>query len=387
MSDNAPTLGELESTEDTIRSVMSELESGDGGQSVIEGQQPEPKVEPKAEEQEPESQPEPKAEEQEPKTDANRDPATGRFTKKAEEQPEEPASPAPAPLEPPVDWSLEQQTAFRALAPEAQKFVMDRVGEFSPKVQEAKETSQKYSGIQQLLDPMRDGWAREGLDEVGGLRQLIGLSTYAGQQPVNFVRWFMQTRGITPQQVFGQPGPQPAQGGGGQQQGTQPSPQPQPSQDPQVARLTQQVEQLVQERQQFAQTQAQQEEVQLQRTLQDFVSQKDDGGQLKHPYFTQVRPMMGALLKSEQAQTLEEAYDMACRAHPEVRAKIEAAQAHAANLAAEEQARKDREKAAAAAKAGSSVSGSEGSGAKAEAESSGDVREDLRRQFRELGML
>src|SRR5690606_34903978 len=42
-------------------------------------------------------------------------------------------------------------------------------------------------------------------------------------------------------------------------------------------------------------------------------------GSLKHLYFDNVRPLMATLMQSGQATTLEDAYEIAIHAHPEVR--------------------------------------------------------------------
>lgn len=67
----------------------------------------------------------------------------------------------------------------------------------------------------------------------------------------------------------------------------------------------------------------------------------------KHPHFPAVRTMMGALMQAGTAKDMESAYEMACRAHPEVWAKVQAEEA-----AAKAKAEADRRaKAAAAARA------------------------------------
>ena len=49
----------------------------------------------------------------------------------------------------------------------------------------------------------------------------------------------------------------------------------------------------------------------------------------KHAHFQAVEPIMAALISSGQAKGLEAAYDMACRAHPEVSRAIQSAEAEA----------------------------------------------------------
>jgi len=130
------------------------------------------------------------------------------------------------------------------------------------------------------------------------------------------------------------------------------------------------------------QTAVQAQEQQLRGELQQFMDAKDDKGRPKHPYFNEVRTLMGSFYGSGQNIGLDQAYDMACRAHPEVYAKIDAARRADAER---ERAKQQREKAAAAKQAGSSVVGTPAE--RGQPEPSGDIREDMRRLFAERGAL
>lgn len=93
--------------------------------------------------------------------------------------------------------------------------------------------------------------------------------------------------------------------------------------------IAQTVQQLLQPHlQQFQQFQGQFQTVQQQREqaeqqklasqIEAFRNAADEKGQPKHVYFDNVRGTMAALIDSGDAQSLEDAYVMACRAHPEV---------------------------------------------------------------------
>lgn len=114
--------------------------------------------------------------------------------------------------------------------------------------------------------------------------------------------------------------------GQGQQQGSE---QGQPIQQV-VQQLMQPYVQRIDQfttQQQSAQQRMQQE--QEQRTSQEieaFRSATDEKGQAKHVYFDNVRGVMGSLLANGDAQSLDQAYEMACRAHPEVSKAMSAEQ-------------------------------------------------------------
>jgi hypothetical protein len=69
----------------------------------------------------------------------------------------------------------------------------------------------------------------------------------------------------------------------------------------------------------------QQEQAALSNQIEAFRTATDEKGQPKHVYFDNVRGTMAALIESGDAQTMDQAYEMACRAHPEV-SKIVAAE-------------------------------------------------------------
>lgn len=72
---------------------------------------------------------------------------------------------------------------------------------------------------------------------------------------------------------------------------------------------------------QFTSAQQQREQAeqqQLSSQIEQFRNATDEKGQPKHVYFENVRGTMAALIDSGDAKTLDQAYEMACRAHPEV---------------------------------------------------------------------
>lgn len=85
----------------------------------------------------------------------------------------------------------------------------------------------------------------------------------------------------------------------------------------------QQYEQLQQQSQQTSEQQQQQEAI---AAMEAFRSATNADGTLKHTYFEDVRGVMAGLLTGGVAQTLEQAYDMACNALPEVRNALSAEQ-------------------------------------------------------------
>ena len=105
-----------------------------------------------------------------------------------------------------------------------------------------------------------------------GLQNLFAISDFATKDAAGFVRWFMQQRGLNPQQLFGQSG----------QTGEQSSDPSNPYAQ-QFATLQSQLQQLQQQNEQLQQNFQQAQTAPLQAEIQSFASDP------KFPYFNDVR--------------------------------------------------------------------------------------------------
>ena len=142
--------------------------------------------------------------------------------------------------------------------------------------------------------------------------------------------------------------------------------------DPQVAQLQQQLAQLQQRFSQGDQQAEQAQSAQINTTIEAFASDP------KNTYFANVKPEMAAFLREGRAKDLQEAYDMACWARPDIRPLMQ--QQIDLQRQAEAQARTQK-----ARRAGSTVTGSpSGSVAAASASSSGNLADDLRAVYRDV---
>lgn len=253
-------------------------------------------------------------------------PAEAEITDRDGETADEPAGAQP--LSPPDRWSADDKAKFAALPREAQEIVLQRERDverhLTQKSQEAAELKKQYERLDSVIAPYRQALAERGLDEAGYVSRLIDLDRQASTDPAGFVRWFAQQYNVD---LGGKP-PE-----GGEQSVVQ-------SLQSEIVQLKQQLGSKVEglERQ-F--TQKQQSEIRGQ--IDAFKSQPG------REHFDSVRGQMAALMQSGQAQSLEQAYDMAIWANPEVRAQLMAAeQARQAEAAREaEQKRAQQQKLAA----------------------------------------
>jgi hypothetical protein len=130
-----------------------------------------------------------------------------------------------------------------------------------------------------------------------GFQSLVTLREMANKNPLGFIQWYAQQRGIDLRQLV---------------QGAQQGEMPAGDQNP----LVQEVLQLRNQVQQFFQQQQTQAQTQVLTEIDAFA--KDTA----HPYFNDVREHMGALMKAGKAANLQEAYDMATWAVPSVRQSL-----------------------------------------------------------------
>ena len=242
-------------------------------------------------------------------------------------------------LQPLESWNADQQGVFRGLDKDTQQFMLD-VAENSRR--EFTGQLEALQGYQQFANTWSPYFAQHGLSAPVALDGLM--------------RTEMTLRTGTPEQKLAalqQIANQYNVGAGQQQAPTLPD---DVASDPVAQAMNERLNQVMQAVQglegrmsnQFGQMQQAQQQSGEQQ-LATFRDAKDEKGNLLRPYFNQVRPTMEALAQNAanngQQLTLEQCYDMACRADPEVFAKQQSA-AQAADLIGRQQAAKAKQAAA-----------------------------------------
>lgn len=209
------------------------------------------------------------------------------------------ASPPASSPPPPQHWKGSAKINWQRLPPEVQKSISDDYAE----------SGKASSELTSLRSAIGDSRAQELTAQFGsienGLKSILAGSDMATKRPREFIAWLAQRAGINLAEFAGgSPGQtqQPQSGAG-----VTPDIHPQFAQE--LTQLRNQVQGFLQQ-QQTAQTD------QLQSQIQAFASDA------AHPYFNDVRSEMGALMNAGRAKTMQEAYDMAVWAHPEVRKSL-----------------------------------------------------------------
>lgn len=248
---------------------------------------------------------------------AVRDPKTGKFTRpdaKAPEQASAPVDPQQQPekVAPPVHWNGAGKIKWEKLPQDIQR-------QIAQDYQQRQVSDARLQQLDSILSPRKDSLTRMYGSEAAAVHQLFQLSDYAEKNPVEFIKWFAQQRGVNLTNLA----PQAQQ---------EPAPEAYQSQDPALQTVVQQVAELTSYLQNMKQTEATQAQQHAASEVEAFISNP------ANPYANDVRRQMGQLFASGQASTLQDAYDMACWANPDVRKRLieaekEAERSRAANSA------------------------------------------------------
>lgn len=270
----------------------------------------------------------------------------------------------PAAIKPPDAWSPAAKAKFAALDPEIQAEVMRREVEVHKgftKFDEHRNIGKTFSEVVAPYLPMIRAEGGEPLAAVQELLQTAhNLRTASPENKeqmfVNLARQF----NVNMQGVFNRLA-------GGQQ-----------SQDPQVQQLQQQLQsqqqqfaELQRQIQQGTQSTIQAEQAQYQSQIESFASDP------KNIYFENVKPAMATLIRDGMAKDLQEAYDMACWARPDIRPLLLQQTEQQKQAAAQAKAQKARA-------AGVSISGSPTGSAGVVAPADRSLADELRANLREV---
>ena len=269
----------------------------------------------------------------------------GRFAAKQEqaaqdvEQPAaaQAAAPAVAPAEPaqavrpPDAWSPTLKAKFATLPPDVQAELVAREADVHKGFTKQDEQRQLGKQFSDVVTPYLPIIRAEGGNPVAAVQDLLQtaytLRTAPPQQKSELFVRLAQQFGVDMQQVFNRLTGQ------------------QPQVNPQVAQMQQQLAQLQQERYLAQQAREQEEQAQIHQTIDSFASDP------KNVYFANVKAEVAALLSNGNAKDLQEAYNMACWARPDIRTILLQQQEQQKRADAQAKANKAR-------LAGSSVSGS-----------------------------
>lgn len=272
--------------------------------AMNEAEEPQNKApEPQEVAPEPEAEPEEAAPDETEKGEDDRPRGPdGKFLAKeaepAQEEPKLPESEAPEPpsqavTRVPSSWSPTAKAVWADLPDSVKEAVAKREREIDQGLRQKAGELKRYEPLEEVIAPYRQKWTVNGVDEATAVKQLLAASDWLDKDPANAIAYLARQYGVNT---------------GGQPQ-AQPHPQRAPAQMGQASEYQTLQAELAQIKAQLAQTQ----QAPLEAEIAAF--QNDPA----HLYFENVKADMALLLEGGRAQTLKEAYDMACYMNPEIR--------------------------------------------------------------------
>lgn len=231
----------------------------------------------------------------------------------------------------PSSWSPEAKAEWDKLPPVIKAQALKREQDISRAVQQSADRVKRAESIEKIIEPHKGLLSRSYASTEAGITDLLNTFQASIDNPLGFAAWFLQSRGINPQQLSGV-----------MQQSAQAQPQ-----DPNVAALLNRVTGLEGQITQRQQEEKQQLESQATQMFQAFAADP------KNSYVNDVMPDMAELLDKGLAENLQDAYDKAIYMRPDLREKIwqerSDAQKKAEQVAREAQAKDARKSAVVAA--------------------------------------
>lgn len=256
------------------------------------------------------------------------------------------------PVDAPKSWTPAAKAKFATLDPELQKYVLSREDDVHKTISRQDEERQFGKTLKDVIAPYMATITAEGGTPEKAVKDLLNtayvLRTGTPQQKFQLIHQVARQYGVN--------------------LGTQPQPMNQ-----ELHSLQSQVQQLTSKLQERETYQQQQEQATVQSKIQEFSADP------KNAHFEEVKAHMAALLSGGVAKDLQDAYDQAVWARPELRSTLlQSQQAEAeAQRKVEAKAKYD-----AARKAGSSVSGAPGKIADAKADANLSLRDQIRANLR-----
>lgn len=270
------------------------------------------------------------------------------------------AAAAAAAIAAPGNLKPELRAAWDAAPPELRKWISEREAEVHKGFTRMDEERQFGKSMREAVAPYSAMIQAEGGEPVAAVKALLNtayvLRAGSPVQKVMALQSIATQYGITPEHIA------QAQAAQGQQQRV----------DPAVAAVQRELQQLKQSREQELAERQQAHQTQLQTEIQAFAASPG------HEHFEQVKPHMAALLSNNLAKDMQDAYDQAVWARPDLRQTVLAAQQQTAQQAAQTQA---QARAAAAKRAAGSVAGSPGTSIPVSAPDR-SLRDELRANLR-----
>lgn len=225
--------------------------------------------------------------------------------------------PKVAAIDSPLSWSGEMKAKWATVPPEVQAYVAKRETEAHQAITRAGQEIKAYAPVRQLLEQNGDTFKQYGISQEEGLSRLLGMENWLRADGPAAIKELAKAYNVDLSRLA----PQSTAEAATTDQGTA---------DPRVSTLAQDLASAQAElrkvtsyltAQQRRDHEAEQARVSdanaaLARQIAEFANDT------KHPHFESVRKQMGALMSADENLSLEDAYEQATYAIPDIRQRI-----------------------------------------------------------------
>lgn len=197
-------------------------------------------------------------------------------------------------MDAPKSYTKEYQETFKTLSPDWRKYLIEREKQVEKGFSEKNNRIDAYKWADNVFNTRQDRMAKLGFSKAQDyIEHMTAIDDALELNPAETIKALANAYGVN----FGETNNSMTE----------------------LQRQVASLQQMMQSQQSFIQNQQQ---AQVNNEFEAFIGAKDDAGNLKHPYFEDVRADMANILKSGAAKNLEEAYKHAIWANESVRAKL-----------------------------------------------------------------
>lgn len=105
--------------------------------------------------------------------------------------------PKVAAIDAPLSWSAEMKAKWATLPPDVQAYASQREGEAHKRISELGQQVKAFEPIRELVEPLRQMSARNGVSERDGLQRLLAANEYLDRSPKEAIEWLAKAYGVT----------------------------------------------------------------------------------------------------------------------------------------------------------------------------------------------
>jgi hypothetical protein len=260
----------------------------------------------------------------------------------------------------PASWSPEKKDLYINASPELREYINQREAEvgkgFATRAEQLKDYQNRYNAVSQSLEPLRPMLAQSNVSEAQYVQGLVQADAFIRQNPQQAIQEIARSHNIDLEELAFAPVQQP--------QGP----------NPEVMALKQELAGMKGQLNNWQQQATESYEGQVHEQIASFAGETSETGEVLHPHFETVKPLMASLLQTGQAEGLQDAYEMAVYAHPNVRNDV------IGSLTSQAEANANQKAAAAKAKS-TSIRGTPSAGVTAEDQPANTLREEIARNM------